>query len=84
MLSYLFARIIATAMMILIAVGVLQSSSAAEPTRRFVLLIEELTRANLAGVLGELITYVEHRQRDFSPLYSRKPVLPDFLISTHL
>src|SRR6202008_80603 len=31
----------------------------------YVLLIEEFTRANVHGVLGELITYVEHRDRPF-------------------
>lgn len=38
---------------------------------RYVLLIEELTRANLSAVLGELLTYVEHRDRDFETLFSR-------------
>ncbi|WP_315795732.1 MULTISPECIES: AAA family ATPase [unclassified Bradyrhizobium] len=38
---------------------------------RYVLLIEELTRANLSTVLGELLTYVEHRDRDFETLFSR-------------
>lgn len=40
----------------------------------YVLLIEELTRANLAAVLGELMTYIEHRGRTFTSLYSRRPV----------
>lgn len=31
----------------------------------YVLLIEELTRANIHAVLGELLTYVEHRDRPF-------------------
>ena len=45
-----------------------------DPKRRYVLLIEELTRANLAAVLGELMTYLEHRNRPFISVYSRKPV----------
>ncbi len=31
----------------------------------YVLLIEEFTRANVHGVLGELLTYIEHRDRTF-------------------
>jgi MoxR-like ATPase len=42
--------------------------------RRYVLLIEELTRANLSAVLGELMTYIEHRDRPFLTVYSRRPV----------
>jgi AAA domain (dynein-related subfamily) len=45
-----------------------------DPERRYVLLIEEFTRANLSAVLGELMTYVEHRERPFISVYSRKPV----------
>lgn len=45
-----------------------------DPDRRYVLLIEELTRANLSAVLGELMTYVEHRERPFLTVYSRRPV----------
>lgn len=45
-----------------------------DPDRRYVLLIEEFTRANLAGVLGELMTYLEHRERPFVSVYSRRPV----------
>lgn len=41
---------------------------------RYVLLVEELTRANLPAVLGELMTYLEHRDRPFLTVYSRKPV----------
>lgn len=33
---------------------------------RYVLLIEELTRANVHAVLGELLTYIEHRERSFT------------------
>jgi 5-methylcytosine-specific restriction endonuclease McrBC GTP-binding regulatory subunit McrB len=45
-----------------------------DPDRRYVLLIEELTRANLSAVLGELMTYIEHRERQFLTVYSRRPV----------
>lgn len=38
---------------------------------QYVLLIEELTRANLGSVLGELLTYVEHRDRQFFSMFSR-------------
>lgn len=45
-----------------------------DEARRYVLLIEELTRANLAAVLGELLTYLEYRDRPFYTVYSRRPV----------
>ena len=45
-----------------------------DPDRRYVLLIEELTRANLSAVLGELMTYIEHRERPFLTVYSRRPI----------
>jgi 5-methylcytosine-specific restriction protein B len=45
-----------------------------DPERRYVLLIEEFTRANLAAVLGELMTYLEYRNRPFISVYSRKAV----------
>ena len=45
-----------------------------DDANRYVLLVEELTRANLPAVLGELMTYLEHRDRSFVTLYSRKPV----------
>jgi 5-methylcytosine-specific restriction protein B len=45
-----------------------------DPERRYVLLIEELTRANLSAVLGELMTYIEHRDRSFLTVYSRRPI----------
>lgn len=32
----------------------------------YVLLIEELTRANISAVLGEVLTYVEYRERSFT------------------
>lgn len=41
---------------------------------RYVLLIEEFTRANLSAVLGELMTYLEYRDRTFLTVYSRKPM----------
>jgi 5-methylcytosine-specific restriction protein B len=47
-----------------------------------VLLIEELTRANLAAVLGELLTFIEYRDRPFLTIYSRRPctVAPNLTI----
>jgi len=45
-----------------------------DPAHKYVLLIEELTRANLPAVLGELMTYVEHRERTFTTVYSRRPI----------
>ncbi len=45
-----------------------------DPNQQYVLLVEELTRANLAGVLGELLTYIEHRDRQFVSVYSRRPI----------
>lgn len=44
-----------------------------DPEHQYVLLIEELTRANLAAVLGELMTYLEYRDRPFITVYSRRP-----------
>ncbi len=45
-----------------------------DPENNWVLMIEELTRANLAAVLGELLTYIEYRDRPFTTLFSRQPV----------
>lgn len=45
-----------------------------DPDHKYVLLIEELTRANLPAVLGELMTYLEYRNRPFLTVYSRRPV----------
>ena len=42
--------------------------------QRYVLLVEELTRANLSSILGELLTYVEHRERQFYTMFSRRAV----------
>lgn len=36
-----------------------------DPQNCYVLLIEEFTRANIASVMGELLTFVEHRDRQF-------------------
>jgi 5-methylcytosine-specific restriction protein B len=44
-----------------------------DPDRRYVLLVEELTRANISAVLGELMTYLEYRDRPFVTLYGRRP-----------
>jgi 5-methylcytosine-specific restriction protein B len=40
----------------------------------WVLLIEELTRANISAVLGELMTFVEDRSRPFTTAYGRRPI----------
>lgn len=40
--------------------------------RTYVLLIEEFTRANVHAVLGELLTFIEHRGRKFRLLLSQK------------
>lgn len=37
-----------------------------DPANTYVLLIEELSRAEISAVLGELMTYVEHRNRSFT------------------
>ena len=44
------------------------------PELTWVLLIEELSRANVPAVIGELMTFVEDRTRSFTLLYSRRPV----------
>jgi 5-methylcytosine-specific restriction protein B len=44
-----------------------------DPRHRYVLLVEELTRANISAVLGELMTYLEYRARPFISVYSRQP-----------
>lgn len=44
-----------------------------DPKNNYVLLVEELTRANLPAVLGELLTFVEYRGRKFVSAYSRRP-----------
>ena len=45
-----------------------------DPDHRYVLLIEEFTRANITGVLGELMTYLEHRDRFFETPITRQRV----------
>ncbi len=53
----------------------LNDIAAADPSgRSYVLLIEEFTRANLPAILGELLTYVEYRDRPFFTIYTRRPV----------
>jgi MoxR-like ATPase len=44
------------------------------PDKQYVLLIEELTRADLPKVLGELLTYVEYRgdEDEFTTMYRRE------------
>ena len=37
-----------------------------DPSRAYVLVFEELTRGNAHAVLGELLTYVEHRKQKFT------------------
>jgi 5-methylcytosine-specific restriction endonuclease McrBC GTP-binding regulatory subunit McrB len=44
------------------------------PDLTWVLLIDELSRANVSTVLGELMTFVEDRTRPFTTTYSRRPV----------
>jgi AAA domain (dynein-related subfamily) len=53
-----------------------------DPGHRYVLLIEELTRANLPTVLGELMTYVEYRNTTFLLPISRQraSVAPNLVI----
>lgn len=45
-----------------------------DPDNRYVLLIDELTRADMSTVLGELMTYLEHRERPFFTMYGRRDV----------
>jgi hypothetical protein len=62
---------------------VLNRRASLDPSGRpFVLLIEELTRANLHAVLGELMTYIEHRDRKFRLALSQQEmsVSPNLVI----
>jgi hypothetical protein len=56
--------------------------AASDPqNRHYVLVIEEFTRANAHAVLGELLTYVEHRERRFRYAISQEEAaIPSNLI----
>lgn len=43
-----------------------------DPDNRYVYLIEELTRANVSSVLGELFTFIEYRDRTFQLPISKR------------
>lgn len=46
----------------------------ADPGNTYVLLVEELSRANVNSVIGELMTYLEHRGRQFVLPLSRRTI----------
>lgn len=54
----------------------LQVNAAAtrDPRNRYALLIEELSRANVTAVFGELMTYLEHRERAFTTPITRRDI----------
>jgi len=43
-----------------------------DPDNRYVFLIEELTRANVSSVLGEIFTFIEYRDRSFQLPISKR------------
>ena len=45
-----------------------------DPDTQYVFLIDELTRADIATVFGEMMTYIEHREMSFLTMYGRRPV----------
>lgn len=45
-----------------------------DPDSRYVLLIDEFTRADISAALGELLTYLEHRRAAFLTMYGRQSV----------
>jgi len=52
-----------------------------DPENTYVLLIEEFSRANVPAVLGELLTYVEYRDRPFDvPISQRQITIADNLV----
>lgn len=53
-----------------------------DPARKYVLIVEEFTRANAHSVLGELLTYIEHRGRKFtlSISQSETEIAPNLIV----